>query len=125
MTGFQLKKKSEERGVSPLPQSCIQHLATSRCLMMVLILILFGCLLSIRLLEMDLAISSQNLTKPLVNFGAAPHNEANQECHLYDGRGYVLEQPMMPPDGTIIFTVTVYGKIAKFDAHADQFAGQG
>ena len=41
----------------------------------------------------------------------APHNQpTNQGCHLYDGRGNVLEQQMMPPDGTVIFTVTAYGE---------------
>lgn len=38
------------------------------------------------------------------------HNQPKQECRLYDGRGDVLKQPMMPPDGSVIFTVTVYGE---------------
>ena len=47
------------------------------------------------------------------NMGIAPialaPDQPNQECHMLDGRGNPLTQQLMPPDGSVIFSVTVFG----------------
>jgi len=46
---------------------------------------------------------------PEADPNALTRDQPNQECKLLDGRGNALTQQLMPPDGTVIFSMTVFG----------------